>query len=123
MILYWGAGVVMINPWTDVPLLDTGFNYIQVAAILVSAVMLIVGLIMLEDPRGKYAGELLLILIAIFTTVSIIIFMGGVILELVSPSETLPGFKECAECHTNLNATENITACETCNKIWSNVYT
>jgi len=113
----------MINPWTDVSLLNTGFNYIQVAAILVSVVMLIVGLLLINDPRAKYAGELLLVIIAIFTTVSIIIFMGGVILEMVSPSESLSGFKECAECHTNLNATENITPCETCKKIWSNVYT
>lgn len=38
-------------------------------------------------------------------------------------NENPPVLSQCSECHTNMNATENITPCQKCREMWSNVYT
>ena len=65
--------------------------------------------------------------ISCIMAVIVIFICGFVILNITQntdvmadPLGTMP---DCKQCHENLNATENATACNACRIMWSNVYT
>lgn len=73
----------------------------------------------LQEQITRVAVSCLMAIIVIF-------ICGFVVTSIISPAQDVmsdPMVKLCRECHTNLNATENVTACDACKKIWSNVYT
>jgi len=74
------------------------------------------------DNEGvKMELDHLVVDVAIIVAITaIVIFIAGSVIETIA---SVPNITCCRECHDNLNATENASACLECQKIWSNAYT
>jgi biotin transporter BioY len=67
------------------------------------------------------------VIVSSVMAVIVIFICGFVVLSITQEvdvmNDPLDNMPSCKGCHTNMNATENITDCESCRIMWSNVYT